>query len=157
MSAKATAGTSGGLGEDDLAEVRVLGGELRTAVARIYSRFRSERGEGEMGEAAVIVLTTLHKHGPQSLTDLSRRAHVSPSSMSQTVNRLVAGGHAVREKDPADGRRVLFHLTPDGAEHARAALAVRRNWLDGRLAELSAAERQALLEASRIMRRLADT
>jgi DNA-binding MarR family transcriptional regulator len=139
------------------AEVQALGGELRTAVARIYSRFRSERGEGEMGEVAVIVLTSIHKHGPQSLTELSRRLRVSPSSMSQTVNRLVAGGYAVREKDPADGRRVLFHLTPDGADYARKALATRQNWLDGRLAELSEEERQALLTAARIMRRMADS
>ncbi|MFE2074096.1 MarR family winged helix-turn-helix transcriptional regulator [Streptomyces misionensis] len=134
-----------------------LGTELRVAVARVYSRFRSERGEGEMAEAAVIVLTALFKHGPQSLTELSRRARVTPSSMSQTVNRLVSGGHARRHKDPNDGRRVLFCLTPSGTEVAREALAVRQDWLEGKLAQLSEEERLTLLQASRIMRRLADS
>ncbi|MCA1221019.1 MarR family winged helix-turn-helix transcriptional regulator [Streptomyces sp. 8L] len=137
-------------------DTRALGGELRVAVARIYSRFRSERGEGEMAEAAVIVLTALFKHGPQSLTELSRRARVTPSSMSQTVNRLVSGGHATRQKDPEDGRRVLFCLTPSGSEVARGALAARQDWLEGQLAQLSDEERLTLLQASRIMRRLAD-
>ncbi|WP_432160357.1 MarR family winged helix-turn-helix transcriptional regulator [Streptomyces sp. NRRL F-5630] len=137
-------------------DTQALGSELRVAVARIYSRFRSERGEGEMAEAAVIVLTALFKHGPQSLTELSRRARVTPSSMSQTVNRLVSGGHATRQKDPEDGRRVLFRLTPSGAEVARGALATRQDWLDGQLAQLSDEERLTLLRASRILRRLAD-
>jgi DNA-binding MarR family transcriptional regulator len=77
--------------------------------------------------------------------------------MSQTVNRLVSGGHATRQKDPDDGRRVLFCLTPSGAEVARGALAVRQEWLEGRLALLSGQERLTLLQASRIMRRLADS
>ncbi|GAA3586901.1 MarR family transcriptional regulator [Amycolatopsis ultiminotia] len=138
-------------------DTKAVGSELRVAVARIYSRFRSERGEGEMAEAATIVLTTLLKRGPQSLTELSRHAHVTPSSMSQTVNRLVSGGHATRQRDPDDGRRVLFYFTPTGAEVARAALAVRQDWLEGQLAQLSGEERLTLLQASRIMRRLADS
>ncbi|MFK0192051.1 MarR family winged helix-turn-helix transcriptional regulator [Kitasatospora sp. NPDC090308] len=135
----------------------VLGNELKVAVARLYSRFRSERGEGELGDAAMGVLVKLYNHGPQSLTELSRRAHVTPSTMSQTVNRLVSGGHALRDKDPSDGRRVLFHVTPAGTELARAALAVRSGWLDDQLARLTEGERETLLKASHIMRRVADS
>jgi DNA-binding MarR family transcriptional regulator len=137
--------------------VQALGAELRVAVARVYSRFRSERGEGEPAEAAVIVLTALFKHGPQGLTQLSRRARVTPSSMSQTVNRLVSQGHLDRHKDPEDGRRVLFRLTDSGAELADNALTTRQNWLEGQLTRLSDEERQTLLRASHLMRRLADS
>jgi DNA-binding MarR family transcriptional regulator len=135
---------------------RALGNELRVAVARVYSRFRSTRGEGEPAEAAVIVLSTLFRRGPQNLTELSRRARVTPSSMSQTVNRLVAAGHATRHKDPEDGRRVLFHLTASGTELARTALAVRQDWLEEQLTRLTDEERETLLRASRILRRIAD-
>src|SRR6266567_1231181 len=85
-----------------------LGGQMRLAVGRLYRRFRSERPEGGLGDAALAVLTHLHKHGPQSLTELSEHDRVSPASMSQTVNRLTSAGYAVRTRDPDDRRKVLF-------------------------------------------------
>src|ERR1700728_2454451 len=81
-----------------------LGGQVRSAVGRLYRRFRSERPEGSLGDAALAVLTRLHKHGPQTLTELSEHDRVSPASMSQTVNRLTSAGYGVRARDPGDGR-----------------------------------------------------
>src|SRR6202451_3762247 len=84
-----------------------LGGQLRSAVGRLYRRFRSERPEGGLGDAALAVLTRLHKHGPQTLTGLSEHDRVSPASMSQTVNRLTSADYAVRTRDPrSEERRV---------------------------------------------------
>src|ERR1700749_4961538 len=60
-----------------------LGGQVRSTVGRLYRRFRSERPEGSLGDAALEVLTRLHKAGPQTLTELSELARVSPASMSQ--------------------------------------------------------------------------
>ena len=82
------------------AEGADLGGQLRSAVGRLYRRFRSERPEGGLGDAALDVLTRLHKRGPQTLTELSEHDRVSPASMSQTVNRLTSAGYAVRTGDP---------------------------------------------------------
>ncbi|WP_203842752.1 MarR family winged helix-turn-helix transcriptional regulator [Winogradskya humida] len=134
-----------------------LGADLQAAVARIYSRFRSERSDGELGDAAVGVLIALAKSGALTLTELSERARVTTGSMSQTVNRLVAGGYVERDRDPADGRRMLIGATPAGAEIAAAARAHRRSWLDARLAELTPAERATLAEASALIRRIADS
>ena len=88
------------------AEEADLGAQLRSAVGRLYRRFRSERPEGGLGDAALDVLTGLHKRGPQSLTELSEHDRVSPASMSQTVNRLTSAGYAVRTGDPDDRRKV---------------------------------------------------
>src|SRR5437588_12669789 len=82
-----------------------LGGQVRSAVGRLYRRFRSERPEGGLGDAALEVLSRLHKHGPQTLTELSDHDRVSPASMSQTVNRLTSAGYAVRTSDPHDRRK----------------------------------------------------
>src|SRR5215470_18501576 len=90
------------------AEAADLGGQLRSAVGRLYRRFRAERTEGSLGDAALGVLTRLHKHGPQTLTELSEHDRVSPASMSQTVNRLTSAGYAVRSRDSDDRRKVLF-------------------------------------------------
>lgn len=133
-----------------------LSAALRLAVGTLYRRFRSVRGEGELGEAATSTLTRLLKNGPTTLTRLSDDAQVTPSSMSQTVNRLTAGGYARREPDPADGRRVLFRLTDAGEELATSTLARGRAWMDERLATLTPDERETLLEASALIMRIAD-
>ena len=48
------------------AEGADLGGQVRSAVGRLYRRFRSERPDGGLGDAALAVLSYLHKHGPQT-------------------------------------------------------------------------------------------
>jgi DNA-binding MarR family transcriptional regulator len=139
------------------AEEPDLSGELRSAIGRIYRRFRSERPEGSLGDAALAVLTRLHKHGPQTLTELSEHDRVSPASMSQTVNRLTSAGYAVRTRDPGDGRKVLFCATAEGDELASAARAQRNAWLDGQLRALSTDDRAVIARATALLSSIADS
>ena len=85
-----------------------LGGQVRTSIGGLYRRFRSERTPGDLGDTAFEVLSVLQKDGPQSLTELSERARVATASMSQSVNRLTAGGYAVRTPDPK--RSAIFWI-----------------------------------------------
>lgn len=133
-----------------------LGPQLRAAVGRLYRRFRSERPEGALGDAALAVLTRLHKYGPQSLTELSEHDRVSPASMSQTVNRLTSAGYAVRARAQDDRRKVLFTATEEGHEAAAAARAQRNAWLDERLRALSADDRRVIARATELLNRIAD-
>src|ERR1700677_92589 len=134
-----------------------LGAQLRSAVGRLYRRFRSERPEGGLGDAALGVLTHLHKRGPQSLTELSEHDRVSPASMSQTVNRLTSSGYAVRTGDPDDRRKVLFSGTAEGDELASATRAQRNAWLDRRLRALSAEDRAVIARATDLLSAIADS
>ncbi|MBY8876032.1 MarR family winged helix-turn-helix transcriptional regulator [Actinacidiphila acidipaludis] len=134
-----------------------LGGQLRAAVGRIYRRFRSERPDGSLGDAALAVLTRLHKHGPRTLTELSAYDRVSPASMSQTVNRLTSAGYAVRTRDANDRRKVLFSATAEGDRLAVAARAQRNAWLDERLGALTADERAVIARATDLLLRIADS
>ena len=134
-----------------------LSAQVRTAVARLYSRFRSERADGEVGDAALSVLIQLLKAGPLSLGELSESAHVTPGSMSQTVNRLTAGSLAVRGRDPQDGRRVLFSLTDEGAQLATQVRAQRIGWLNTRLAALPESDRAVLARAAEVLQAIADS
>lgn len=151
MGKKATEGQPAG------AEGADLGGQLRSAVGRLYRRFRSERPEGGLGDAALAVLTRLHKHGPRTLTELSEHDRVSPASMSQTVNRLTSAGYAVRTRDPDDRRKVLFSATAEGDELAGAARAQRNAWLDQRLQALSAEDRTVIARATALLSSIADS
>ncbi|WP_329525005.1 MarR family winged helix-turn-helix transcriptional regulator [Streptomyces sp. NBC_01462] len=145
MEKHATEGRSAEVEEAD------LGGQVRSAVGRLYRRFRSERPEGGLGDVALEVLTRLHKHGPQTLTELSAHDRVSPASMSQTVNRLTSAGYAVRASDPGDRRKVLFRATAEGDELAGATRAQRNAWLDEQLRALSADDRAVIARAAALL------
>jgi DNA-binding MarR family transcriptional regulator len=134
-----------------------LGGQVRSAVGRLYRRFRSERPEGSLGDAALEVLTRLHKHGPQTLTELSEHDRVSPASMSQTVNRLTSAGYAVRTRDHDDRRKTLLSATAEGDELASVTRAQRNAWLDQRLRALSAEDRAVIARATALLSRIADS
>lgn len=134
-----------------------LGGHVRLAVGRLCRRFRSERPEGGLGDSALAVLTRLLKHGPQTLTELSEHDRVSPASMSQTVNRLASAGYVVRTRDPNDGRKVLFTVTAEGDELARAARAQRNAWLDEQLDTLGAEDREIIARAAALFMHIADS
>lgn len=133
-----------------------LGHAVKSAVSRLYSRFRSERPDGDLGDGALEVLAVLDRGGPQSLTALSEHHRVTPASMSQTVNRLVSAGYAVRSRDLEDGRRVTIRATPMGKRLSRTARTRRNTWIDARLGELSDDERATLAAAAAILKRIAD-
>lgn len=147
--------------ENDATQVQVegadLGTQVRSAIGRLYRRFRSERPEGGLGDAALEVLTRLHKHGSQTLTELSEYDRVSPASMSQTVNRLTSAGYAVRTRDRDDRRKVLFSTTAEGEELVSAARAQRNAWLDQRLQALSAEDRAIIARATELLASIADS
>jgi DNA-binding MarR family transcriptional regulator len=133
-----------------------LGAAVRGTVVRLWRRFRSERPNGELGDAALDVLTQLWKLGPRTLTELSDDHHVAPGSMSQSVNRLTASGYAERTPDPKDRRKVQLVVTPAGIEVAARARAARHAWLDGRLATLTAEERRIVSRACELLDRVSE-
>ncbi|MER5790449.1 MarR family transcriptional regulator [Streptomyces sp. NPDC001980] len=151
MENHATAGQPAAGAEDD-----DLGAQVRSAVGRLYRRFRSERPEGGLGDVALEVLTYLHKNGPQTLTGLSEQGRVSPASMSQTVNRLTSAGYAVRSPDPRDGRKVVFSATEEGHRLGNATRMQRNAWLDEQLGALTAEDRAVIARAAELFSRIAD-
>jgi DNA-binding MarR family transcriptional regulator len=134
-----------------------LGGQLRSTVARLQRRFRSERPEGTLGDSALEVLSRLQKGGPQTLTELSEHARVAPASMSQTVNRLTSGGFAVRSPDADDRRKVRFSATSEGAGIVVAARGQRNAWLDDRLDALGAEDQAVIARACELLGAIADS
>jgi DNA-binding MarR family transcriptional regulator len=131
--------------------------ELRRAVTRLYSRFRSERVEGEVPDAALLVLIVLDKQQGLSLSDLAETAHVTLGSMSQTVRRLEQLAYVTKSRSTEDRRKVLFALTDEGRAVVTASRLHRRDWLSGRLAALSAAERDDIARAAILLLGIADS
>lgn len=138
-------------------DVDELGAELRRAVTRLYSRFRSERLEGEVPDAALLVLIVLDKQERMSLTDLAETAKVTLGSMSQTVRWLTERLYVTKARGTQDRRKVLFTLTDQGRVAVTASRRHRRDWLNGRLAELTVAERQDIARVAPLLLRIATT
>lgn len=61
------------------------------------------------------------------LTELARKANMTPQSMAELVDELVDMGYVVRQPDPNDGRAKLIVLTKRG----RGAVAAGRQTIDG--------------------------
>jgi DNA-binding MarR family transcriptional regulator len=138
-------------------DVDEVGAELRRAVVRLYSRFRSERAAGEVPDAALLVLLVLDKQDRLSLSDLAEAAKVTLGSMSQTVRRLEQLGYATKTRAADDRRKVLFTLTDAGRAAVTASRRHRRDWLNGRLAELGPAERDDIARVAALLLRIADS
>ena len=124
-------------------------------VGRLQQKFRNERPDGSLGDAALGVLMRLHKQGPKSLTELSELHGVSPASMSKSVNRLTSAGYALRSRDPEDKRKVLFSTTAEGDKVARAARAERNAWLSDQLNALSRQDRTVIERAIAALNKIA--
>ncbi|MBD8871040.1 MarR family winged helix-turn-helix transcriptional regulator [Nocardioides donggukensis] len=54
------------------------------------------------------------------LTELARKADMTPQSMAELVDELVDMGYVVRQPDPSDGRAKLIVLTDRGRQAVEA-------------------------------------
>lgn len=97
---------------------------LLHAHAEITKRLDAElRDEHDIGLGDYDVLIRLARvPGAQlKMTELARRAMLSPSSLTRVVDRLVERQLIVRDRSAADSRVVHARLTDAGRTRARAA------------------------------------
>ncbi|MFT4251066.1 MAG: MarR family transcriptional regulator [Caulobacter sp.] len=118
---------------------------FRAVYAAAVRRVRDKRERPS--PETVALLDHLAAAGPLTAGELARHVDRAPSTLTEMVDALVGKGLLTRDRDPADARRSLIWLTPEG----RAALVEARNVLDhdllARAGEaLSAEERAALLD-----------
>lgn len=109
--------------------IRPVSGELKgvTSAARTLRRIirlnaqirvqmRLLMGLNETDYAALSVLM----RAPTGPTELARNLHLTTAATTAVVDRLVAGGHAVREPHPQDRRRTLVRALPESRSQAMA-------------------------------------
>jgi DNA-binding MarR family transcriptional regulator len=132
----------------------LLASELRLVLGHLMRRLRAEH-RFSLSQGAV--LGRLDREGSRSIGDLALAERVRPQSMAQTVADLEADGLIARRPDPADGRRTLLELTQQGLRTLEADRSQREGWLAGAIVEdLSPAERQLLVRATELLRRLSE-
>ena len=104
----------------------------------------------ELSSAAVLSALRTFADGA-SIDQLRRVLGLSHSGGVRIVKRLEREGLVARERDPADGRAVRLHLTPEGDRAARRVLAARRAALASLLAPL---DQRQTAELERLLERL---
>jgi len=67
-------------------------------------------------------LAILASTGPITAGQLAEMMRLTTGAVTGVVNRMERAGYARREKDPADGRRVVIQLVPEELERAGADL-----------------------------------
>ena len=129
--------------------------ELRLVLGKLVRRLRAEYS---FPVAQASVLSRLDREGAQTASVLAAAERVRPQSMAQTVGDLEADGLVARRPDPADRRRALVELTPEGLGTLHADRRQREGWLAEAIAEDLSSEEQAVLErAVALLRRLAES
>lgn len=98
-----------------------------------------------------LVLLRFSRAGALPLKIIGERLMVHPTSVTNTVDRLVAAGLVERRPNPSDGRGVLAALTEKGTEVVEAATADLTE-IDFGLAALDADTRAALFAGLREVR-----
>jgi DNA-binding MarR family transcriptional regulator len=131
-----------------------LASDLRVVLGQLMRRLRAEH---RYSLSHVTVLGRLDREGPQSVSDLAAAERVRPQSMAQSVSDLEAAELVSRQPDPSDGRRSVVDLTSAGREVLAADRRQREGWLAEAISDgLSPGERDTLIEAVLLLRRLAE-
>lgn len=71
-----------------------------------------------------LVLLELFAASPRSVGEIGGKLGMDAGTITPLLKRLAASGKVTRLRDTADERRVLIHLTPDGAALRAAVQAV---------------------------------
>jgi DNA-binding MarR family transcriptional regulator len=135
---------------------REAGRAVRRGVTALAARARAER-PGTLTTTTVAVLGQLSRHGAMTAGEMATRLHQTPQALTRTFAALQEQGFVERTPDPDDRRQALLSITPEGREALGEDMSPRDAWLTAVMAaELTEAERDLLVVASRLMLRLAD-
>lgn len=109
----------------DRPDVKVFA-EIAMIDQLVTSRLERALPDG-LSHAQFGVLSHFCRHGESATpAELARAFQVTKGAMTNTLQRLEAQGYVTVEPDPADGRRKLVEITPDGRTvHYQALSALR--------------------------------
>lgn len=130
-----------------------LGADLLAVVARL-NRLATQRIQMPLPAAQARLLATIDAEGEARIGDLAAVDHCSQPTMTTQVRRLEEAGLVSRTVDPGDARAVRIRITPEGLHMLNAVRRDRAAAIEPQLARLRPAERQVLVDAVDVLRRV---
>ncbi|WP_114856588.1 MarR family winged helix-turn-helix transcriptional regulator [Brachybacterium sp. YJGR34] len=135
-------------------DVHELTAELRRLLLVSSRILRSHTASDAVSAPQFSVLAYLERAGESTPGALAEFEHVSPPVMTRILGRLEEAGLVRRAAHPGDGRQVRVTLTEEGEQVVLAGREQRDAWLRSRIEEVDPAEREALREATELLRRI---
>jgi len=132
-----------------------LGADLLAVVARL-NRYATQRIQMQLPAAQARLLSTVDAHGEARICDLAAVDHCSQPTMTTQVRRLEDAGLVSRAVDPGDARAVRIKITAEGMRTLNRVRADRARAIEPQLGDLNDADRQTLIDAVTVLRRLLD-
>ena len=132
-----------------------LGADLLGVVARL-NRYATQRIQMQLPAAQARLLSTIAAHGEARICDLAAVDHCSQPTMTTQVRRLEDAGLVARTVDPGDARAGRIRITPEGLHTLNQVRTDRASAIEPQLAHLNASDRQTLVHAVIVLRRLLD-
>lgn len=127
---------------------RQIGYYLRQANQRHVAIFTGSMGD-RLTTTQWAALVKLREIQPTSQNQLGRETAMDVATIKGVIDRLVARGYVRTAPDPADGRRLVLSVTPEGIEAIERNLATAVAVTEETLAPLSSAEQIMLIELLR--------
>ena len=134
--------------------------ELGELFPSVYLRLHRRDGAGgpQITGASRAVMLHLSNSGPLTIGELAQHLERAQSVISEIVDHLERDGLLERLRDPRDKRRVLVWLGEHGLEALeREREVLSRELVAAAMAEMSPAERTALITGLRALVRAAGT
>lgn len=129
-------------------DVDEVAAALRIAVGMLVRKLRQAQPSGDLTLSETSALSRLDRGGPATSSDLAKLEGISPQSMGATIAALEQRGLILRQRDPADGRRIVLSVSETGrqvvndrrsARTERIAAALRGGFTDAEIGQLMAA------------------
>lgn len=125
--------------------------KLRVLLIRCGQKLGSNNGKRQTQGR---ILKILYYYGPMTQKDLQDKLDIQPGSMSEIAAKLEHKGFLIREKDPADKRKILLSLTEAGREDVEQFRMQKKVLRTRDFEALSQEEQQALV---RLLEKLLDS
>lgn len=141
--------------DDTADDVPGLGADLLAVVARL-NRYATQRVQMPLPAAQARLLSTIDAQGEARICDLAAVDHCSQPTMTTQVRRLEDAGLVTRAVDPGDARAVRIRITPEGMRTLNRVRADRAAAIEPQLGRLQPKDRETLVDAVAVLRRLLD-
>ena len=109
-----------------------------------------------LGSSDFAILELLLHRGQQPVNAIGRRVDLTSGAITSAVDRLEAQGLVVRTADATDRRTRFVSLTPKGTALIRKVFGVHKRAMEGATSNLSAAERETLIDLVKKLGRAAE-
>ena len=134
------------MARDVASETQVILDCIRRLVRFLRINDRASQSQFGLSAAQLFVLHELGKTPSISLSELAQRTFTDQSSVSVVVTRLVSSGCITRDRDPADGRRLVLNLTRAGSATLQRAATAPQPLMLGAIERLGATDRKRFAE-----------